>query len=149
MNLNNELRARVALSTISEPGDAVTGGLLQLVGACETLHMISTREPLPNTIDPSDGELWRARLSPRLREADLERVVADTERRGLTLLTPDDPRWPAPLRQLGVASPITLWIAGSDNALASDSSLRDWHVAVLRVALFGVDLCHRVRSVLT
>lgn len=91
MNLDDERLAHVGLSAVSEPGDTVTGALLQLVGAPETLRMICTRDPLPDTIDPTEGELWRARLSPRLRDADVERIVVDTERRGLTLLTPDDP----------------------------------------------------------
>jgi DNA processing protein len=80
--------------------------------------MISARDQLPDAIDPTEGELWRARLSPRLRGTDTESVVGESARHGLTLLTPDDPRWPTALRQLGVASPIALWIAGSDKALA-------------------------------
>ncbi len=97
--------------------------------------MIFTRDALPDAIDPTEGELWRSRLSPRLRDADIERVVVETERRGLTLLTPDDARWPAPLRQLGAASPLVIWIAGIDSAIAPDPSRRDWHVAELNLAL--------------
>lgn len=109
MNLTDARLARVALSIISEPGDTVTGTLLQFLGAPDTLLMISTRESLPDTIDPTGGELWRARLAPRLRDADTERGVGDSERRGLTVLTPDDPRWPAALSQLGVSSPVAAW----------------------------------------
>lgn len=118
MNLPDERFARVALGTISEPGDIVTGTLLQLVGAPETLRLITARDPLPDTIDQTEGELWRARLTPRLRDAEIERVVADTERHGLTLLTPDDRRWPPALADLGIPSPIALWIAGNDKTLA-------------------------------
>lgn len=128
MNLDDERLARVALSTVSEPGDTVTGALIDLIGAPATLRMISTRDTLPATIDPTDGELWRARLRPRLRDADIERVVGESERRGLTLLTPDDARWPASLRRLGAASPMVLWIAGSDRSFAADSSR---HVAIV------------------
>lgn len=126
MNLTDERLARVALSTVAEPGDTVTGAVLQLVGAPETLRMISARDQLPDAIDPTEGELWRARLSPRLRGTDTESVVGESARHGLTLLTPDDPRWPTALRQLGVASPIALWIAGSDKALAPYESGCYW-----------------------
>ncbi len=120
MNLTDARLARVALSIISEPGDTVTGTLLQLLGAPDTLRMVSTRESLPDTIDPTEGQLWRARLAPRLRDADTERVVGDSERRGLTVLTPDDPRLPAALSQLGVSPPVAMWIARSERAIARE-----------------------------
>lgn len=146
MNLNDERLARVALSTVSEPGDSVTGAMIQLVGAPATLRMISTQEPLPATIDHADGELWRARLSPRLRDADIERVVGESERRGLTLLTPDDARWPASLSQLGSASPIMLWIAGSDRPLTSDSSRRVAMVGARAATSYGEHVASELTS---
>lgn len=121
MNLDDERLARVALSAVSEPGDRVTGALLQLVDARGTLRMISSRDALPDAIDPTEGELWRTRLSPRLKEADIDRIVSDAERRGLTVLTPDGRYWPTTLRQLGAASPYVLWIAGSKQAIAPDA----------------------------
>ncbi|MDT0181443.1 DNA-processing protein DprA [Microbacterium sp. ARD31] len=146
MNLSDERLARVALSTISQPGDTVTGTLLEIIGAPETLRMISTRDQLPETIDPTEGELWRARLNPRLRDADTERVVVDTERRGLTLLTPDDPRWPTALRALGVASPIALWIAGSIATRAPGASDRVAIVGARAATSYGEHVAAELAS---
>lgn len=49
--------------------------------------------------------------------------------------TPDHPRWPAVLRQLGASSPIVLWIADSNTAITPEPSRRDWLAAELKLAL--------------
>lgn len=146
MNLTDVQLARVALSIISEPGDTVTGTLLQLLGAPDTLRVIATRDALPDTIDPTEGELWRARLTPRLRGADTERVIGDSERRGLTVLTPDDPRWPAALNQLGVSSPIALWIAGSEGVIASNPARRVAMVGTRAATSYGEHVAAELAS---
>lgn len=146
MNFDDERLARVALSAVSEPGDSVTGALIQLVGAPEALRKISTRDRLPDAIDPTEGELWRARLSPRIRDADLQRIVVDTERRGLTLLTPDDPHWPASLHQLGAASPLALWIAGGEQAIAPDPSRRVAIVGARAATRYGEHVASELAS---
>lgn len=146
MSPNDEGLARVALSAVSEPGDTVTGTLLQLVGASETLHMVSTHDALPDAIDPTEGEHWRARLSRRLTDADLERIVVDSERRRLTVLTPDDHRWPASMRRLGAASPIALWIAGSEQALAPDHSRRVAIVGARAATNYGEHVASELAS---
>lgn len=146
MNLDDERLARVALATVSEPGDSVTGAMIQLVGAPATLRLLSTQEPLPATIEPTEGELWRARLSPRLRDADIDRVVGETERQGLTLLTPDDARWPVSLRQLGSSSPIVLWITGSERPLTTDSSRRVAIVGARAATSYGEHVASELSS---
>lgn len=123
-SLTDEQIARVALAAVSEPGDGVTGTLLRSLRAFETVQLIKTRKPLPDAIDNTDGALWRDRLRARLRDADVDRVLADTERRGFTIITPGDSRWPTELRDLGVHAPIALWIAGNCSALAA--SRRYW-----------------------
>lgn len=123
-SLTDEQIARVLLAAVSEPGDGVTGTLLRSLGASETVRLIKTRKPLPDAIDNTDGALWRDRLRARLRDADLDRVLADTERRGLTIITPDDSRWPTELRELGAHAPIALWIAGNCSSLAAHTSRR-------------------------
>lgn len=146
MNLDDERFARVALSAVSEPGDTVTGALLQLVGGPETLRMVSTRDALPHAIDSTEGEIWRTRLSPRLKDADIERVVADTERRGLTLLTPDDPRWPAALHQLGVTSPMVLWTTGGRSAFAANAPRRVAIVGARAATSYGEHVASELAS---
>lgn len=125
-HLTDEQIARVVLAAVSEPGDGVTGTLLRSLGASETVRLIKTREPVPDAIDNTDGALWRDRLRARLRDADVDRVLADTERRGFTILTPGDSRWPTELRELGIHEPIALWIAGNCSVLAAHTPRRYW-----------------------
>lgn len=123
-DLTDDRLARVTLATVSEPGDHVTGELIRSHGAIETLRLITARGPLPDAVDGTEGALWRDRLRPRLRDADIDRVLADTERRGLGLITPDDSLWPTSLKDLGTLAPIALWISGAEDALAPHASCR-------------------------
>lgn len=44
---SDERRARIALACMTEPGDAVTGGLVRKVGAVETMGLLDSQETLP------------------------------------------------------------------------------------------------------
>lgn len=146
--LTDEQIARVVLAAVSEPGDGVTGTLLRSLGASETVQLIKTRKPLPDAIDNTDGALWRDRLRARLRDADVDRVLADTERRGFTIITPDDSRWPTQLRELGVHAPIALWIAGNCSAIAAHTPQRVAIVGARAATSYGEHVATELASAL-
>jgi DNA processing protein len=60
---------------------------------------------------------------PRLENLDPRRELHVLDRHGGVLLTPDDDRWPAGLRDLGPAAPFALWVRGRPDlgALAARS----------------------------
>lgn len=145
-HLTDEQIARVVLAAVSEPGDGVTGTLLRSLGASETVRLIKTREPVPDAIDNTDGALWRDRLRARLRDADVDRVLADTERRGFTILTPGDSRWPTELRELGIHEPIALWIAGNCSVLAAHTPRRVAIVGARAATSYGEHVATELAS---
>lgn len=62
-------------------------------------------------------ERWRVRLDA----LDVPAVLALAERRGLRILIPGDPGWPASMADLGAAAPHCLWVAGPGDLPGADS----------------------------
>jgi DNA processing protein len=111
--------ARAALTYLAEPGDPALGALLDICEPAEILAAI--RADLLPGIGPGCGDrpatrkaleralgCWRARLSGLPDDSGL----ADAERRGIRLVCPTDPEWPAGLDELGQARPYALWLRG-------------------------------------
>ena len=103
--LDEDGRARVALSRLGEPGDAALHDLVARLGAVEVLAGIR------------DGSLGEgvAGYRSRLGLADVDRDLEVAGRAGISLLLPGDPRWPAQLADLGSREPLLLWVAGDDD----------------------------------
>lgn len=111
MSLEQERRARLTLSLVSEPGD---WGFTRLaremggVGLLEALHS-----------DPDRHELLSAAAS-RLPTIDLDATLAVADRRGLRFIIPGDEEWPVQLDALHEVeplhersgAPIGLWARG-------------------------------------
>jgi DNA processing protein len=103
--------ARVALSTLSEPGDPRLADVVRELGA-ETVHrhLLSERDLAGLHTD----------LAGRLAEADPERTLDAATRLGLRFVTPADPEWPSQLDDLALAAPVQarggpplgLWVRG-------------------------------------
>jgi hypothetical protein len=59
---SDERRARIALACMTEPGDAVTSGLVGKVGAVETVGLLDSHAVLPVSArwsrDRLDSRLW-------------------------------------------------------------------------------------------
>jgi DNA processing protein len=113
-----ERSARVALSFLADPGDAVLGAALRARPATEILALtIGTTSggDIALAADPEAAGLskamrkWRRRVS-LVPVADL---VAEWQDGGLRLVLPGDAEWPSQLADLGDAQPLLLWVHGA------------------------------------
>ncbi|HEY8601941.1 MAG TPA: DNA-processing protein DprA, partial [Thermomicrobiales bacterium] len=86
------------------------------------------------------GEVLRANLTVAKRTWDLERELARVEAAGVTLLTRDDPAYPARLRQIAGAPPI-LYIKG---ALTPADDLALGIVGTRRATAYGREVTTRL-----
>ncbi|WP_421740786.1 DNA-processing protein DprA [Cellulomonas sp.] len=122
----NDLLARATWSALVEPGDAVAGTLVGLLGAQGALAWVrhalrgapelsrleAVRGPLA---DPDRRRIERAlaRWAVRLPDCDPVRDLDRLDRLGGALLVPGDPRWPVALDDLGPEAPFGLWVRGT------------------------------------
>ncbi len=104
--LDEDARARVALSRLAEPGDAALGGQVALLGAAEVLGRVR---------DGSLGLRSTEGYRTRLDRLDVDTDVAVAAQAGARLVLPDRPGWPAQLDDLGAARPLLLWVRGRDD----------------------------------
>lgn len=119
----DERTARIALASGVEPDDAFTGRLVGRRGAVETLRLLGTDEPIRGS-DAAETALWRERLRPRLDANTIRRVLSETERLGLRVLTRGDADWPKALGVLRERAPLALWVKG-DPGILRQTQLRD------------------------
>lgn len=120
-----DVAARATWSALVEPGDAVAGTLVGLLGAVDALEWVRAAHrhgadfarvegghgPL------ADADRRRvlkalARWAVRLPDCDPARALENLDRVGGTLLVPGDPRWPSALDDLGTAAPFCVWVRG-------------------------------------
>lgn len=123
--------ARVAWSTLTEPGDRVAGQIIYALGAAEALQAVINRDdvatvaervaPLLDQSGPTATELGEAfeRWMPRLNSEATLSVLERTGKVGGWALLPSDPLWPEGLRDLGFHAPHVLWCRGQRHALAA------------------------------
>ena len=110
-------------SCLIEPGDGVAGRIVAALGPEAALGEVVSggRDGVARDAaavsakEWSDGlERWRPRLDGgRVREA-----LRIARRSGVSLITPEDPEWPASLADLGDHAPLVLWVRGDVDALA-------------------------------
>lgn len=133
---------RIAWSTIVEPGDAVAGELVAVLGAERALGaVLQAAEQSPGTGVPELAEacaeagiagaedrdaflrVLRAALErwgPRLGRSEVGDVVAAAAAVGARLLVPGSDGWPERVDDLGPHAPLVLWArAASSEALPS------------------------------
>lgn len=123
-----ERLARVALTRVLEPGDAVGGRWLREVGAAEVLRRLGTEEERLPGVSPRRWEGLRGRAATARPERDLA-AAGDI---GARFVCPGDAEWPVTLDDLGDARPVGLWVRGRP-------SLRMW--ALRSVAVVGARAC--------
>jgi DNA processing protein len=113
-----ERRARVALSFLAEPGDAVLGAALRSRSAAGILAAVTGADSsgqIALAAGPEDPALsaalrkWRGRLG---LVPPVSRLAA-WQQGGLRVVCPGDPEWPTQLDDLGDARPLLLWMRGS------------------------------------
>ncbi|MFI7321735.1 DNA-processing protein DprA [Streptomyces venezuelae] len=127
---DGERLARVALTRVLEPGDAVGGRWLREVGPGEVLRRLTATEEearLPG-VSARRWEGLRARAAAVRPERDLA-AVRDV---GGRFVCPGDAEWPVTLDDLGDARPVGLWVRGRP-------SLRIW--GLRSVAVVGSRAC--------
>ncbi|SOB81888.1 DNA-processing protein DprA [Streptomyces sp. 1331.2] len=124
-----ERLARVRLSRLSEPGDAVLGRWLGRLPAVDVVEAIRTGTvPDHPGLDAERLAGYQARLPGPDPETDLKRV----RHAGGRFIIPGDTEWPSQLDDLGDGRPIGLWATGT-------GSLR--LLALRSVAVVGSRAC--------
>lgn len=140
-----DMIARMTLAALSDPGDLVTGKLVQAIGLTETLSLI--RDPgaaIPTQVDPLEGIRWRQEATSRQKDALADELVTLTERGGLRLLTPGRAGWPADLTDLGPSAPLVLWAKGNPELLTSSLTSRVTITGARAATGYGVHVTHEL-----
>ena len=114
--VQDERTARMLLSMIVEPDDAVTGRLLGELGVVELLRLAESDEAIPG-VSAVDAQVWRAQFEHSDART-LEQHVVEAERAGVGTLIPGDKEWPSALDDLGDRRPYVLWTRGTTSFLA-------------------------------
>lgn len=114
--VQDERTARMVLSMIVEPDDAVTGRLLRELGALELLRLAECDDAVPG-LSTVDAQVWRSQFQRSDTRA-LEETVVEAERAGIGTLIPGDMDWPSALDDLGDRRPYLLWTRGAISFLA-------------------------------
>ena len=114
--VQDERTARMLLSMIVEPDDAVTGRLLGELGALEVLRL-AERDDAVTGLSTVDAQVWRAPFE-RSAAQTLEQNIVEAERAGIGTLIPGDKEWPSALDDLGDRRPYVLWTRGTTSFLA-------------------------------
>jgi DNA processing protein len=134
-----ERTARASLTYLAEPGDPWLARLVRDHGPQRAVEAIKAGEvpARDGTVGDAAGgpqdspqaaaramERWRVRLGEIPEPADIAALRA----RGMRLIIPSDPEWPARLGQLGDHQPYGLWLRGSATDLGG---LCDRSVAIV------------------
>lgn len=106
--------ARMVLSMIVEPDDAVTGRLLAEMGTLEVLRLAEGDEAMPG-LSAVEAQVWRAQFE-RSDARTLEYHLVEAERAGIGTLIPGDKKWPSALDDLGDRRPYVLWTRGTTSS---------------------------------
>lgn len=112
---SDTLLARAAWSRIAEPGEESAGAAVASLGPGEALDWLCHAVENPHALPPhvrARVEGWATRL-PGL---DSRRELEVLARLGGYTILPGEDGWPAPLDDLGPASPFLLWVR-SDHAI--------------------------------
>lgn len=112
----DERTARMVLSMLVEPDDALTGRLLATVGGVETLRLAESDSSVPGLGDV-DAQVWRGHFATSGIDSLDERLL-QARRTGLGVLIPGDDEWPGSLGDLGERAPYVLWTRGASSFLA-------------------------------
>jgi len=101
----DERRARMVLSMLTEPDDAVTGRLLGRLGAVKTVGLLDGDGKVPG-LGRVDARVWRDRLTAA-RPDELAGRLRHAEAARIGVVIPGDRDWPAALTapRLSATSP--------------------------------------------
>ena len=111
--------ARIAWTTLAEPGDGVAGALVESVGPSTALEIVlehADGSALRRDVDGIEASILTAglaRWTPRLSAVAVIRSLEQASRFGIECSAPTDPWWPTGLADLGPCAPVALWTRGS------------------------------------
>ena len=97
--VQDERTARMVLSMIVDPDDAVTGRLLGELGTLELFRLAERDDAVPS-LSTVVAQVWRSQFQ-RSDTRTLEQNVVEAERAGIGALVPGDKEWPSALDDLG------------------------------------------------
>ncbi|WP_416447058.1 DNA-processing protein DprA [Leucobacter sp. HNU] len=147
MRYTEDESARMLLAALVEPGHAVTGRLVKLLGPAETVELI--RDPgraFPAQVDPLDGEMWRQSAATRQTDKLAGQLMQRTEQHELRLLTPGSPGWPVSLADLGDRAPVALWASGNPELLTSSLTSRVTITGARAASSYGEEVTRALAS---
>lgn len=114
---DDETLARVAWTTVLEPGDRQAGRLIARHGAAEALNRLVASDSY------YDGNQdLRDRVLSRLSAADIVSALVISVDRGYAVLAPTSVAWPKRLNALASAAPVALWLRG-DHSLLTEATI--------------------------
>lgn len=113
----DERRARMLLSILSAPDDAITNRVLAREGGAETIRLLDGDGPVPG-LNRVDAQVWRDRLAFPHRLEDVTERIRGIEQSGIATVIPSDAHWPQALNDLGDRAPYALWARGATSFLA-------------------------------
>jgi DNA processing protein len=118
---HQERIARATLTYLAEPADPVVGGLLQVLSPADLLACVRSGS-IPADVTGVPGGMAATRSALHRYRGQLHRVPANADLasfagRGIRLVCPGDPDWPAQLDDLGAARPYALWVRGTAGLL--------------------------------
>jgi len=126
--------ARATWTGLAEPGDRWAGLFVQAIGAAASLEGVLAGWPTDRWVaaliqagvedvanDVIEGEIALAlkRWKPRIVAPNAVLALRQAARYGARLLTPESEGWPLGVSDLGLHSPIALWVRGTEGALAA------------------------------
>ena len=114
---DDETLARVAWTTVVEPGDRQAGRLIARHGAAEALDRLVASDSHYDC-----NQDLRDRVLSRLSAADVVSALAISVDRGYAVLAPTSVAWPKRLNALTSAAPVALWLRG-DHSLLTEATI--------------------------
>lgn len=111
--------AAAAWSVIAEPGDGVAGAIVGALGRVEALRMITQDGLLSGIGDARTLARAQERWRPRIDAGAIAAALQTARANGIHLLVPGDELWPSAVDDLGVHSPLGLWVRGDPARLVS------------------------------
>lgn len=170
-----ERQARAVWSSIAEATDPVARLLWLAMGAVDSLQavydgdlkkltaefenalameesafisVVSARQPrgMPKSSDIVEKSLtsWRARITP-----DTHLIQEKSFDFGISCINPLDPQWPSKISDLGINTPLTLWVKGTKENIANAANTRAVAVVGSRAATsYGLEIAYNFSAAL-
>lgn len=121
--------ARVAWNVIAEPGDGVSGALIDQLGAADALRFALGTDKRWSPDGSASARVQQAmhegrqRWTPRADIRAVQEALRGADEVSARLILPDDPTWPTSLDDLDEHAPVLLWSRGDPRQLSAQQSV--------------------------